>query len=324
MKENRIMKLGHIFHNFHHNKCGNKKIGPFNKGILFTTIILLLFMTNLAIYNVFPDYRNSLERTLHLGSGSTHYIGDSVNNHGITLTVVASHVGESTGVLLFSFTKVNGNEFRNSLNPDTLKITFDNKKVSYSGCYTELSDDSKRLYCYYTWHFTSHVTNHTMAISIHDLICNQSQVEGFTYTDSRIPGEWRLDLKLSKDIDNSAKIYNKNMTDTITMFGKQYQIDSILLSNMLLIVDTTVTDNDSSASVISGNLGRKNSLLSNIYPRSGAYYNVYIRLEYRDGTFSDYKNSLIDNDGNMIAWFPETINIKEVVKIYVGDVIVSV
>jgi hypothetical protein len=65
-------------------------------------------------------------------------------------------------------------------------------------------------------------------------------------------------------------------------------------------------------------------LLSNVSTVSGSYYGVNIQLTYSDGSVSEQKECCLDDNGNIIAWFPETIPMDKVVMIRVGNVLINV
>ncbi len=298
-----------------HKTNNNKNLRLIYKGVAIVAFLLILCITNITVYAFSADYRNLLAEKLNIGNEEIHYVGKSVSDNGITMTIESYHVSNHSAVVLLAFTKNNGNVFGNSLNPNIGTIICNKLVVSFTGFYSELSDDSKTLYCFYTWNLTDNISDQFTTITIRDLICNQSQADGLNYTDNKIFGEWSLQFELSSNIDNSITVNNTDVSNTIIMCGKELQIDSVTLADMLLIVNTT-TLGDSGMS-------KQVDPLSNINPRSGAYYDVFIHLEYENGTLSEYKDCIIDNNGDIISWFPENIKIDKVKKIHIGNVTIS-
>jgi len=132
--------------------------------------------------------------------------------------------------------------------------------------------------------------------------------------DELIRGNWSVSFELVGSKDNTITVQNLNKSKNVEMYGKKLQIDSVSMTDMLLIVNTT-TLSDSGMPV---------DLLSNVSTASGSYYGVYIQLTYADGIVSEQKDCYLDENGNIIAWFPQTIPMDEVVAIHVGDVIINV
>jgi hypothetical protein len=123
-----------------------------------------------------------------------------------------------------------------------------------------------------------------------------------------------VNFELVGNKDNTVTVQNLNKSKTVNMCGKELQINSVSLTDMLLIVNTTMLSNS----------GMPFDPLSNVSTMSGSYYGIFIQLDYADGGVSEQKDCHLDENGNIIAWFPETILIDEVVAIHVGDVIINV
>jgi hypothetical protein len=296
------------------HKKRNYKLRWGYRGII-AAVLLLVCMANVAVYAISPDFRELLAEKLHIGSTETHYVGQSVCDQGITMTVISSHVSSNSAVVLLAFSKDNKESFGNSLNPYKDTIVCNNTVPSSVGVYTELSDDFKTLYCYYTWILpTSTNDKQNVTVTINNLICNQSEAEGVTFPDKMLYGKWNLQFELLKDKDNTVRVDNPDISQTVTMCGKKLQIDSAVLTDMLLIINTTILSDS----------GMPEDPLSNIYPGSGAYSGVFTQLVYKDGTASEQKDCALDEDGNIITWFPETIKMGNVKEIHVGDVVIPV
>lgn len=251
---------------------------------------------------------------LGVGIDDIHSIDKYVSNEGITMTVISSHVCEESAVVLVTFTKDKGEKFENSLNPYKQTITCNGLSIPFTGIYTELSEDSKTLYCYYTWNLTDNTEIRSIDMTIQNLICNESMIEGKTFKDDILHGNWSIKFDLVNDESYTRKVINKDVTKKVTMCGKELQINYILLTDMLLIIDTNSL-NDS---------GIPEDLTSSISTESGSYYGVYIQLEYINGKVSEKRDCLLDSNGQIVAWFPETISIDDVDKIHVGDVVIPV
>ncbi|HYE84099.1 MAG TPA: hypothetical protein VEG39_18300 [Clostridia bacterium] len=293
----------------HKKKSSRKRI--------FAAFFALLFAVSLITYAVSLSFRGLLAEVLHLDIENTHYIGLSDSDNGITLKVVSSHTGKKTAVVLLTFEKENGQAFGNGMNPNIILCDEKGKNIFGSGMtggiYTELSEDSKTLFCYYTWIFPRDFSGKTVTLKVDELCCNWSEVPEKSWPDKLIRGNWSVSFEMLEDKDNTITVQNPNKSKTVIMCGKELQIDSVSLTDMLLIVDTT-TLNDS---------GMPLDPLSNVSTASGSYYGVYIQMEYTDGRVSKQKDCKLDEDENIIAWFPETIPMDEVAAIHVGDVIIN-
>ncbi len=292
-----------------------KKLKLSYKVTRIAAVFLILCVANAAVYAVSPDLRYMLSEKLRIKNEETHLIGKSVHDNGITMKIISSHVSKNTAVVLLAFSKDNGEKFGNSLNPYKNKIICDNKEISLMGIYSELSDDCKTLYCYYTWAFSNSDKHSQKAtIKIHNLICNQSRVEGVQFNDEMLYGNWNLQFELLKNKDNSLTATNPNVNNTISMCGKKLHINSVTLTDMLMIVNTT-TLSDS---------GMPKDPLSNVNTESGTYYGIFTQLIYENGTVSKKMDCQLDEKGNIISWYPKTINLDGLKEIHVGDVVIPV
>jgi hypothetical protein len=285
---------------------------------IFAACIALFFVASVTTYAASSSFRELLAEVLHLNVEDTHYIGLSDSDNGITMKVISSHIANNTAVILLTFEKENGQAFGNGMNPNI--ILYDKKgnnifkSGTAGGIYTELSEDSKTLFCYYTWNFPSNFSERIVTLKVDELRCNWSEVEGKSWPDGLIRGNWSVGFELVGNKDNTVTAQNLNKSKTVNMCGKDLQIDSVSITDMLLIVNTTILSNS----------GMPFDPLSNVSTASGSYYGIYIRLAYADGRVSEQKDCHLDENGNIIAWFPETIPMDEVMAIHVGDVIINV
>ena len=290
----------------------------FTKGIAVAAILIVVILTNITVYAFSTNYREMLADILNINSDETHYIGKQTTDNNIRMTVVSSHLVNNTAVVLVTYEKADGETFKNGMNPGMEALRIDGKKIAESGfaggIYSELSEDRKTLYCYFTWKFNENVSGKTAKLTVTELICNQSQVEGITWEDDIIKGNWEVSFQLMENTDNSLTVINDDKEDIVSMCGKELQIQSVILADMLLIVNTT-TLSDS---------GMPYDPLSNTYVGSGAYYGVFIRIKYNDGTMSDKIDCLLDEDDNIVAWIPKTIDKNKVKEIHVGDIVLKV
>lgn len=285
---------------------------------ILAACLSLIFAATLTVYATSSDFRGLLAEVLHLDVEDTRYIGLSDSKNGVTLNVVSSHVCKNTAVVLLTFEKDNGQSFGNGMNPNITLCDKEGKNIFKSGMaggiYTMLSDDCKTLFCYYTWNFPNNFSEKLVTLKVDELRCNWSVVDDKTWPDELICGNWSVSFKLIGGKDNTVTVQNLNKSKTVEMCGRKLQIDSASITDMLLIVNTT-TLRDSGMPV---------DPLSNVSTASGSYYGVHIQLTYADGSVSERKDCLLDANGNIIAWFPETIPIDKVVKIQVGSIILSI
>ncbi|RCX09355.1 hypothetical protein DFR58_13631 [Anaerobacterium chartisolvens] len=292
-----------------------------NKWIICSILaacLTLIFAAGLTTYSASSDFRGLLAKVLHLDVEDTHYIGLSDSDNGVVLTVVSSHVCKGTAVVLLTFEKDDGQPFGNGMNPSINLYDKKGDKVFKSGMsggiYTELSEDRKTLFCYYTCIFPSNFLEKAVTLKVDELSCNWSEVAGKTWPDELIRGNWCVSFELRDGKDNAVTVENYDKSKIVEMCGKKLQIDSVLMSDMLLIANTT-TLSDSGMPV---------DFLSSVSTASGSYYGVYIWLTYADGSVSERKDCLLDQNGNIIAWFPETILMDEVTAIHIGEIIIGI
>ncbi len=228
------------------------------------------------------------------------------------------HIFVKIQPLLLTFEKENGQAFGNGMNPNIILCDKEGNNIfesgMASGIYTKLSEDSKTLFCYYTWSFPNNFSERIVTLKVDELICNWSEVAGKTWPDELFRGNWSVSFELIGDKDNTITVQNPNNSTTVQMCGKELKIDSVSLADMLLIVNTTTLSDT----------GMPVDLLSNVSTASGSYYGVYIQLTYADGSVAEQKDCHLDENGNIIAWYPETILMNEVVKINIGNVIINV
>lgn len=285
---------------------------------ILAVCLILIFAVSLTAYAASSNFRELLAEVLHLDIEDTHYIGLSDSDSGVTMNIVSSHICNDTAVVLLTFEKDNGQAFGNGMNPNIILCDKKGNNIFESGIsggvYAELSEDKKTLFCYYTWNFPSNYSQRIITLKVDELCCNWSEIAGKTWPDELISGNWSVNFELIEDKDNTRTVANLNKLNTVTMCGKELQIDSITMTDMLLIANTTTLSDT----------GMPVDLLSSVSTASGSYYGVYIQLSYADGRVSEQNDCCLDENGNIIAWFPETISMDEVVKIQVGDVIINV
>jgi len=114
------------------------------------------------------------------------------------------------------------------------------------------------------------------------------------------------------DNDEIIAATNTTLSETVSMCGKELQIDSVSLANTVAIINTTVLSD------VGLPTGREVSL-SSVSTQSGSYYDVYVQVIYEDGT-SNKTDCTLDEDGNIIAWFLEPIKMESDKTVIVGDV----
>ncbi len=290
---------------------------------LLAVSIALILATGCTTYTASPAFKTVLADFLHIQPDDTTYIGLSSSSSGITMTVESSHVCNGTAVVLITFQKDNGEPFGNGLNPDITLTDINGQSVFQSGMnggvYTELSDDNKTLFCYYTWSFPERFTDRTVILKVNKLICNQSQVDGATWPDDLIKGEWDVKFDLTENEDNTITVTNPEPAKTISVFHSELRIDSVLLSDMLLIASaTTVRQWEMTEEEV------RQSIISSVHPGSSAYYDIYAQLVYKDGTQSDKVGFHRNDNGDLIAWFYKTIPLNDAAEIRIGDLVIPV
>lgn len=262
------------------------------------------------------DYRKRMADKLHVNYEDTIGIGKIVNNNGITMTVMSSYTSGYIGIVLLSFTKDNGEDFYNSLNPGPMNafIKDNSKKDLNLYVISELSMDHKILYGYIAFVNSYGLSNETIVFDIENLECNQSQVEGVTFKDLVIYGKWTSDITLNENYDTLSAT-NTEILNTVSMCGKELQINRVSLVNVAVIFHTTVLKEE-------GLPTGMEAMLSSVSTRSGSYYGVNVKLEFKDGTSIETDCSL-DEDGNIIAWFFQPIDMSLVKSATVGDVTIE-
>jgi len=262
------------------------------------------------------DYRKRMAGKLYVNYEDTIGIGKTVKNNGITMTVMSSYTSGYIGIVLLSFTKDNGEDFYNSLNtgPINAFIKDNCKKDLNLYVISELSMDHKILYGYIAFVNSYGLSNETIVFDIENLECNQSQVEGVTFRDLIIYGKWSSDITLSENYDTLSAT-NTEILNTVSMCGKELQLNRVSLANVAVIFHTTVLKEE-------GLPTGMDAMLSSVSTRSGSYYGVYVKLQFKDGTSIDADCSL-DEEGNIIAWFFQPIDMSLVKSATVGDVTIE-
>lgn len=95
------------------------------------------------------------------------------------------------------------------------------------------------------------------------------------------------------------------------MCGKELSVNQIMLTEMLVIAETkTLSDN--------GIIIDEKAMLSSISVDSGAYYNVFVQILYKDGSKSELMDCSLDKNNSIMAWFPESIDVNKVKAIKIG------
>ena len=240
--------------------------------------------------------------------------GNIVTDNGISMTVGSTYNNGVVGTALLAFSKDNGEIFYNSMNPnlESIVLKLENDKELECLFTTELSEDNKILLCYLSYVNTADRTYDLVTFDIHNLINNQSQVEGVTFKDEIIYGNWSSTIALM-DGDETIRAANTTLSKTVSMCGKELQIDNVILASNAVIFNTTVLKDE-------GIPTNMDALLSSVSTQSGAYYGVYVKLVYEDGTISDEIDCTLDDEGNIIAWLIEPIDMHSVKTVIVGDV----
>jgi hypothetical protein len=299
----------------------NSKHSKKSRWVLLAACIAMLLAIGGTAYAASPVFREFLANILHIKVEETTYIGLSSSSSNITMTVESSHVCKDTAVVMLTFHKNNGEPFSNGLNPTITLTDVNGQNIFQSGMsggvYTKLSDDKRTLFCFYTWSFPENFTDKTVILEVSELICNQSQINGVNWPEELIKGDWKVKFDLTENNDNTITISNPDLTKTLSVFESELQINSVSISDMLLIASTTtlrqweMTDEEI-----------RQSMLSSVYPGSSAYYNIYIQLVYNDGTMSEKVDFCRNDNDDLIAWFPETIPLNDVAEIRIGDIVI--
>lgn len=266
------------------------------------------------------DFRKLLAQKLNINDDNkklTVTEGNTVNNNGITMKVGSTYTNGIMGIALLAFAKDNGEIFYNSMTPDLKNVLLkrnNEKEVQYQ-IITELSEDSKVLFCYISFASAKGLTNDIISFDIENLSCNQSQVEGVTFKDKIIYGNWSSQMWIVH-YDETITATNTTLSEIVSMCGKELQLNSLSLANTVAIINTTVLSDE-------GLPSGWDALLSSVSTQSGSYYGVYVEVIYEDGT-SNKTDCTLDEDGNIIAWFLEPIKMESVKTVVVGDVSIDV
>lgn len=261
-----------------------------------------------------PGIQNQLAKKLHLDEENTSIINKSISNNGITMTVVSSHVAKNTAVVMLAFSKDSKEPFGNCLNPDIEKLTIGNKIIENNMLLSELSEDKKTLYCYLTWHMEEPIDGKEVVLNVEQLICNESQVAGKTFSDEIINGKWPMDFILEANADNTITGINSNLSNRVSMCGKELQINSVVIADLQVIVNTTTISDR----------GTPQDLLSNVSTQSGMYYGVYVTVVYEDGSQSEKMDCSLDAHNNIIAYSLNTLTDKKIKEVHVKDIVILV
>lgn len=266
------------------------------------------------------DFRKILAEKLKIKSDNKNLmiIGNMVTDNEITMTVGSTYNNGVVGSVLLAFSKDNGEIFYNSMNPDLEDIFIKNDSDKELECLitTELSEDRKILFCYLSYVNTATRTFDLVSFNIQNLINNQSQINGVTFKDEIIYGNWSSTVGLMVK-DEAITVANTKITENVSMCGKELQIDSVTLANNAVIINTTVLKDE-------GLPTDMDALLSSVSTWSGAYYDVYVQLVYEGGTTSDKVDCQLDEEGNIISWLYESIDMQSVKTVMVGDVSIEV
>lgn len=267
------------------------------------------------------DFRKLLSQKLNINDDNEklfEFAGDMVSNNGITMKVGSTYSNGNMGIVLLAFVKDNGEIFYNSMTPDLKDVSLlkynSNKEVECQ-IITELSKDSKVLFCYVSFTSAKGLINEIVYFNFENLSCNQSQVEGLTFKDEIIYGNWSSRMWVFEN-DETITATNTTLSKTVSMCGKELQLNNVSLANTVAIINTTVL---SDVGLPSG----WDVQLSSVSTRSGSYYDVYVEVIYEDGT-SNKTDCTLDEDGNIIAWFLEPIKMESVKTVVVGDVSIDV
>lgn len=282
--------------------------------LLVASILILLCITGSTVYAFSPALQTLFANVLHLKVEDTSVIDKSINNSRITMSAVSSHVTGSTAVVMMAFTKDNGETFGNSLNPDKMNLTCGNLEVSPYMVRSGLSEDRKKLYCYFTWNSNRSLDGKIVKFEVYKLVCNESEVHGKTFSDQEITGKWLVDFKLRANNDDTITGVNYNLSKTVSMCGKELQINSVTVADLQVIVNTTTLKD----------IGETVDHLSSISTSSGMYYGVYVRVKYEDGSQTEKLECSLDDDGNIIAYSFNTLGGKKIKEVHVKDVVISI
>lgn len=285
-----------------------------SKGIIVVSILILLVIFGVTVNAFSPTSQTVFAGVLNLKVEDTSVIAKSVSNSGITMSAESSHVAGRTAVVLLTFMKENGETFGNSLNPVEMKLTCGNKEVRPYMVSADLSEDRTKLFCYFTWNSKEPLDGKIVAFEVYKLVCNESQVDGKTFSDQEIIGKWVLDFALKANSDDTRNGVNPNLSNTVSMCGKELQIDSVTVADLQVIVHTTTLKDE----------GMPVDYLSNISTSSGMYYHVSVWVEYEDGSQTEKLQCSLDDDGNIIAYSFNALGGKKIKEVHVKNVVIPI
>lgn len=292
------------------------------KGKIVIPLILILICITSGVSCIFSPriqnhstrVQNQLAKKLYLNEANLSIENKSISDIGITMSVAASHVTKNTAVVMLAFSKDSEEPFGNCLNPDLKEFTIENKTIEKYMLISELSEDKKNLYCYLTWHMKEPLDGKTVVLDVEQLVCNESQVEGKTFSDEIINGKWPLDFVLESNKNNSIAVINPNLSERVSMCGKELQINSVVIADLQVIVNTTTLSDK----------GKPRDLLSSVSTESGSYYGVYVTVVYEDGSQSKKMDCHLDEDNNIIAYSFNTLLGKKIKKVHVKGIVILI
>ena len=278
---------------------------------VLASILVLFLAGNVTGYAFSEEYRSTLSEFLHINNEETHYIGTTDSDNGITMSIESTHVVGNTAMVMAVFKKQNGDNFKNSLNPD-VELTADGKELSGFFVYSVLSEDKNILNCYISFPTEQAFIGKNVVLNVDGLVCNESQTTDLSFEEefeeAYINGEWESEFVLEPDMDNTWLFVNPDKSRTVSMCGRTLEIEHAIVGDMAVIVNTET-------------IGEIKPLpydpFSNVYVGSGAYYDVYVSISYKNGR-EDRLDCTLDDEGNIIAYSLNVINKDDIVKITVG------
>lgn len=278
----------------------------------------LVVATGVTVYAVSPDFRELLAGMLGIGVEETQGIGVSARDQGIVMRVDSAYLSGDCAVVLVTFEKEDGTPFEEDMAPDLSLEDAQGNPVVPSGFGGAVSGarskDNKTLLCYYTWKFPQDSIGRDVVLNVQALHSGRSQLPGEAPPES-IYGDWSVRFTLQESLGNTQMIQNPNRKTTVNMCGKELQVDRISLSGMLLVAETTVRKEEEIPT----------DYLSSLSPYTGAYYNVWVQLVYRDGSESEPMECMLDSDSNIVAWnMEEPFEAENLREIRIGPLAVPV
>lgn len=275
--------------------------------------LLVLFIAgNVTAFAFSEGYRSSLSEFLNIDREDTHYIGDTDSDSGICMSVESTHVVGNMAMVMAVFTKENGEDFKNSLSPD-VRLSAGGKELSGFFVYSNLSEDKRILNCYISFQMNRDFTGSKVALSVEELVCNESQVTDLDFEEefeeAYIKGNWECEFVLEPDRDNTLQFINQDKDRKVSMCGRSLEVKSAVVGDMAVIVNTATIGEIEPLPV---------DPFSNICVSSGAYYDVFVSIFYKDGSV-DKLDCALDDDGNIIAYALDVINKPDIEKITVGN-----